>query len=107
MDDIVHGGEEQLTPFEERCLFWVMYVIAMGEALWQSLWTVDSPSPFADSAERHLWLLPALLALAVAVATMFFLYFAVSFGCLTGRGWGSECSIASAIPANWLMNLSK
>ena len=69
MDDIVHGGEEQLTPFEERCLFWVMYVIAMGEALWQSLWTVDSPSPFADSAERHLWLLPALLALAVAVAT--------------------------------------
>lgn len=94
--------KEQLTPFEEKCLFCAMYITALGQALWQalqeSLWATNSPSPWMDALEKHTVLLIALITLVMAVATMLFLYFAVSFGCLTGRGWGSNCTWAS----DWL-----
>lgn len=77
----------------------IVFLVALAfMAAWELIFDTDSPSPWADAVEKHLVLLTALLILTVAAATMFFLYFAFSFGCFTGRGWNSNCTWAS----DWL-----
>lgn len=89
--------DDQPTLFQEKLLFAAMYIMALAQAIGKFL-IAPSAGPLFDKIERHVtactWVVATVLIIAIFLATI--------FGCWTGVGFGSSCSISSAAPANWL-----